>query len=136
HFVIGRKRVAGQPELRVDLGGLWYDVTEAIGQLRGMLPDQLPDLLVDGDCFERKTLGSVELADAIIGGDRLGVRHHARLQIADLQQGPSVVRILLDDLLVLLYCAVVLLFVDVLLSSLEYLLAIDSHVPSLKGFRG
>src|SRR6187401_1691841 len=100
-----------------------------------MLADELADLLVDGDRLERKPLGSVELTHAIVGRNGFRKRQHARLKIADLQKRPGIVRIFLDDLLVFLDCAVVLLLVDVLLCSLEYSLAIDSHVPSLKGFR-
>ena len=126
-LVVGRERVAGQAELGVDLGELRDDVAVAVGEMRRVLADDLADLLVDGDRFEREALGRVVLADPIVGGDRFGVRLEPRLQVTDLQQGPSVGRILLDDLLVLRDRPVVLLLLDVLLGGLEDFLAIDRH---------
>ena len=127
-LVVCSERVAGEPELGIDGRELGDDVPVAIFQLRDVLLDELADLLVDRDRLQREALRRVELTDAIVGGDRLGVRVHPSLQITDLQQCPSVVRILLDDLLVLLDRPVELLLVDVLLCGLEYLLAVDGQM--------
>jgi hypothetical protein len=103
--------------------------------MRDVLLDELADLLVDGNRLQREALRRVELTDAVVGGDRFRVRLHPRLQITDLQQCPSVVRILLDDSLVLLDRLVELLLVDMLLSGLEYLLSIDGQMTLRFGNR-
>jgi len=78
-LVVGRKRVARQAELRVDLGQLGHDMPIAVGQVRRMLLDQLADLLVDGDRLEREALRRIVLADAIVRRDCLGVSREPRL---------------------------------------------------------
>ena len=98
-----------------------------IFQVRDVFLDELADLLVDGDGLEREALRRIELADPVVCRDRLCVRVHPRLQITNLQQDPSVVRILLDDFLVLLQRLVEPLLVDMLLRCLEYLLAIEGQ---------
>jgi hypothetical protein len=133
-LVPGAERVAREPELRVDLREPRRHVPVAIGQLRRVRTDQLPNLLVDGDGLEREALGGVVLPHPVIGGDRVRVGLHARLQVPDLQQGPGVPRVLLDDLLILLDRPVVLSLVDVLLSGQEDLLAFGRHCCSERTF--
>jgi hypothetical protein len=118
HLVVGGERVAGQPELRVDLGELRDDMAVAIRELRRVLLDELADLLVDGDGLEREALRRVVLPDAIVRRDRFGIGLEARLEVTDLEERASVVRILLDDPLVLGDGPVVLLLLDVLLGCL------------------
>ncbi len=89
--------------------------------------DDLADLFVNSDGFEREALRRVILSDPLVGGDRVGVRLHLRLQVTDLQQGPSVVRILLDDLLVFRDRPVVSFFLYVTLGGQEHLLAVNGH---------
>jgi hypothetical protein len=101
--------------------------TPWIGQIGRVLLDDLADLFVDRDGLEREALSRVVLADPIVGRDRLGISLQARLQISDLEERPSVVRILLDDLLVLRDRPVVPLFLDVLLGALENFLSVDRH---------
>ena len=121
------ERVARQPELLVELGELRRDVRVRLLELRDVLRDDLADLLVDGDRLQREALARVELADPLVRADGVGVRLHLRLEVADLQEGPSVVRILLDDLLVLDDRLVVLLLLDVLLGGGEYLFSVNRH---------
>jgi hypothetical protein len=96
HFVEGGEGVAGQPELLVELGELRRDVPVALFELRRVLRDQLADLLVDGDRFEREPLARVELSDPLVRADGVGVGLHLGLEVPDLEQSPSVVRILCD----------------------------------------
>ncbi len=96
----------------------------AVGQIRRVLFDQLPDLFVNSNRLQREALGRVVLSDAIVGRDGFGVGREAGLQITDLQKRAGIVRIVLDDPLVLRDCPVVPLFLDVLLGSLKRVLAI------------
>ncbi len=127
HLVERRQRIARQSELLVELGELGRDVRVFLLELRDVLRDDLADLLVDGDGLERKALARVELADTLVRRDRVRVRLHLGLEVANLQQGPRVVRILLDDLLILRDRPVVLLFLDVLLGGNENLIAVNRH---------
>ena len=68
---------------------------------------------------ERKTAARVVERHAIVGRYGLGVSTQARLQITDAQQRPSVVRLVLHDLLVLQDGSVVLSLLDELLSELK-----------------
>src|ERR1051325_7358133 len=54
-LVVRRERVAGEPELRVDGRELRDDVPVAILELRDVLLDELADLLVNRDGFQRET---------------------------------------------------------------------------------
>jgi len=126
-LVVGRECVRRQAELGVDRRELRNDLPVPVFEVRDVLLDELADLFVDRDRLQREALRRVVLADSVVGGNRFRVCLHTRLQITDLQQGPSVVRILLDDLLVLLDRLVELLLVDMLLSGLEYLLAIEGQ---------
>ena len=96
-LVVRGERVAHQAELGIQLGELRRDVPVAIGEIRGRASDDLANLFVDSDCFQREALRGVVLADALVGGDRLAMRFHLRLQVTDLQQRPGVVRILLNQ---------------------------------------
>jgi hypothetical protein len=127
NFVEGRERVARQPELLVELGELRRDVRVPVLELGDVFRDDLADLLVDRDGLQGEALARVELPDPLVRPDRVGIGLHLRLEVADLQQGPCVVRILLDDLLVLDDRLVVLLLLDVLLGGGEYLFAVDRH---------
>ena len=126
-LVEGLQGVARQPERLVKLGELRRDVGVLVLELRDVLPDDLADLLEDGDRLQREALARVELADPLVGDDGVGVRLHLRLQIADLQEDPGVVRILLDDPLILRDRPVVPLLLDVLLGGCEDLLAVNRH---------
>ena len=90
-----------------------------------MLVDDLENLLVDGDGFEREALRRVVLADALVGGNRIGIGLQLELQVADLQQNPSIVGILLDDLLILRNRPVVSFLLYETLGGQENLLAVD-----------
>src|SRR5664279_5619579 len=90
-----------------------------------MLPDELADLFVDRDGFEGEALRRVVLADTVVRRDRFRISLQPRLEITDLEKRTSVVRVVLNDPLVLRDRPVVPLFLDVLLGSLEGFLAID-----------
>ncbi len=126
-FVERREGVAGQPQLLIELRELRADVRVPVLELRDVLRDDLADLLVDRDRFQGEALARVELTDPLVRADRVGVRLHLRLEVTHLQEGPRVVRILLDDLLILGDRSVVLLLLDVLLSGGEYLFSVDRH---------
>ena len=66
HLVEGGERVAGQPELLVQLRELRRDVPVLVFELRGVLRDELADLLVDRDRLEREALARVELPDPLV----------------------------------------------------------------------
>ena len=127
HFVQRPDRVARQPELLVELRELRREVRVPVFELGDVLGDDLANLLVDRDRFEGEALARVEPPDALVRADRIGIGLHLRLEVADLQQGPSVVRILLDHLLVLDDRLVVSLLLDELLGGDEYLLAVNRH---------
>jgi len=127
HFVERAERVARQAELVVKLREFWDDVRVLFLELREVLGDDFADLFVDRDRFQRVALARVEPADSFVGRDRAGVILHFRLEVANLQEGPSVVRIFLDDLLILDDRLVVLLLLDVLLGGDESLLTVDRH---------
>ncbi len=127
HLVEGGERVARQPELLVELCELRRDVRVLVLELRDVFRDDLADLLVDRDGFEREALARVELADPLVRPDGVGVRLHLGLQVADLEQDPGVVGILLDDPLILGDRTVVLLLLHELLRGDEYLLAVYRH---------
>ena len=127
HFVERRERVRGETELLVQLRELGRDVPVLLLELRRVLGDQLTNLLVDCNRFEREPLLRVELPDLLVGRDRVGVGLHLRLDVADLEQDPGIVRILLDDLLVLDDRLVVFLLLDKLLGGFEHLFAVDRH---------
>ncbi len=126
-FVVGIERVGHEAELRVELGELRRDVRIALGDLGDVLLDDLADLFVNSDGLEREALRRVILSDPLVGGDRVGVRLHLRLQVTDLQQRPGVVRILLDDLLVFRDRPVVSFFLNVALGGQQHLLAVNRH---------
>ncbi len=126
-FVERCERVADEAELLVELRQLRRDVAVFFFELREMLRDDLADLLVDGDRFEREPLTRVVLADALVGRNGVRERLHLRLEISNLEEGPCVVRILLDQLLVLENRLVVLLLLDELLGGREHLFAVDGH---------
>lgn len=121
------ERVARQPELLVELRELRRDVPVALLELGHVLRDDLADLLVDRDGLQGEALARVELPDALVSAHGVGVGLHLRLEVADLQEGPRVVRILLDDPLVLDDRLVVLLLLDVLLGGGEHLFSVNRH---------
>jgi hypothetical protein len=121
------ERVAREAELLIEIREQRSDVTVSLLEMRDVLRDEFANLLVDGDRLQREALRSVVLADPLVGRDGVPELRHFRLQIADLQESPSVVRILLDDLLVLRDRPVVLLLLDELLGVRLYPLAINRH---------
>ncbi len=127
YLVPGGQGIASQAQLGIDVGQLGNDMSVAIGQIRRVLLDQLADLFVDRDGFERETLRGIELTDPVVRRDGRGIRGQPCLKAANLQKRASVVRILLNDPLVFHDRPVVLLFLDVLLGSLENLLALDGQ---------
>ncbi len=68
----------------------------AVFELRRVLHEELADLLVDRDGLQREALVRVELADLLVRADGVGERLHLGLEVPDLEQSPSVVRILHD----------------------------------------
>ncbi len=126
-LVEGGQRVARETELLIELGELRRDVRVLVFERRDVPPDDLADLLVDGDRLEREALLRVELPHALVGRDGRGVALHLELEIAHLQESPCVVRIFLDDPLVLDHRLVVLLLLDVLLGGGEHLFAVNRH---------
>ena len=127
-LVEGGERVARETELLIELGELRRDVPVPLLELRDVLRDDLADLLVDGDRFEREALVRIELPYRLVSADRVGVEPLLCLQVTDLEQGPSIVRICIDQLPELCDRLVVLLLLDVLLGGLEHLVAINRHV--------
>ena len=127
-FVEGRERVARQTELLIEIRELRCNVPVFLFEMRDVLRDDLADLLVDRDRFEREALVRVQLSDGLVRRDGVGMRAHLLLQIADLEEGPSIVRIRLDQLLQLYDRLVVFLLLDELLGGLEHLVAIYRHV--------
>ncbi len=126
-FVERGERVAHETELLIELGELRRDVRVALFEVRDVLADDLADLLVDCNRLEREALLGVVATDALVRRDRLGIRLLLQLQIADLQQGPNVVRIAVDELLVLEDRLVVALLLYELGGGLEDLFAINRH---------
>jgi hypothetical protein len=127
HFVERRERVARQTELLIELGELRRDVRVPILEGRHVARDDLADLLVDGDRLEREALRRIEFPDPLVGRHGGAIAIHLELEVAHLQEGPSVVRIFLDDPLVLDHRLVVLLLLDVLLGGGEHLFAVNRH---------
>ncbi len=121
------ERVAHQPELLIELGELRRDVRVPLFEVRHVLLHDLADLLVDRDGLERESLRRVVAADALVGRDRLGVGLHLQLQVTHLQQRPSVVRIAVDELLVLEDRLVVALLLYEFRGGLEDLFTINRH---------
>jgi hypothetical protein len=127
-LVVGRQGVAGQSQLGVDLGQARDDVAVLGLEMAGVALDDPADLLVDRDGFDREPLTIVVLADPLVGGDGALVLLYLQVEIADLEQGAHVTRIVSDELLVLRDRLVVPFFVDKFLRDLEDLLAIDRHL--------
>jgi hypothetical protein len=96
HLVEGGERVARQTELLVQLRELGRDVPVPLLERRRVFANQLADLFVDGDRFEREPLRRIELSDPLVRADGVGVRLHLGLEVPDLQQSPSVVRVICD----------------------------------------
>ncbi len=119
--------VADEPELLIELGELGGDVRVLVLEGGDVARDRLADLLVDRDGLQRKALLRVELSHALVGRDGRAVLLGLELEVSQLQQGPCVVRILLDDPFVLDHRLVVLLLLDVLLGGGEYLFAVNRH---------
>ena len=95
-----------------------------VRQLGRMLPDKVPNLLVDRDGLDREPMLRVVLSDTIVGRYRVAESLHARLKVPDLQQRSGIAGVFSDDALVLFNRPVVPLLGDVLLSGLEYSFAI------------
>src|SRR6185436_20094192 len=85
------------------------------------------DLLVDRDGLEIEALFPVELRDLEVRLGRLLLGVPLRVEVADLQPDPDVLRILLDDAQVLLDRLVELALLDELLRGLHDLVLIDGH---------
>src|SRR5690606_1393103 len=128
--VPGRQGVAREPELGVDFGEARQDVGVAFVELRRVLAHDLAHLLVDGDRLQREALRRVILSDAFVRRDRVAVGVHARLKVTDLEERTGVVRIVVNDPLVLFNGPVEALFLDVLLGALKNSLSIDGHADS------
>jgi hypothetical protein len=119
------ERVRNEPELHVQVG-------ELAVQVREVRVDR-EDLLVDRDRFEREALVVVALGDARVRRDGLFARAPSDLQIADLQQDPHVVGVLLHEALVLRDGLVELAFRGELLRAVEDLLTVDAHGGPMAG---
>ncbi len=96
YLVVGRQGVAGQAELGVDLGQARHDVAVAPLEMLGVAPDDAADLLVDRDGLHREAFAVVELADLLVGLDGGFVGVELEVQVADLEKGPNVSRVV-DD---------------------------------------
>ena len=123
-------RVRQQPQLAVQLGQLEVDVDQARVELE--------DLLVDRDGLEVEALLAVELRDLEIGLGRLGLGALFGVQVADLEPDADVLRVLLNDLEVLLDRLVGVTLLDELAGRIHGLVLVESHdqparVPSLSG---
>ncbi len=132
HLVVVGERVGAQVELGQQLRELRHDVAEAILQVRGVLLNNLADLLVDRDRLNAEPLDRVVGGYSVVGVDGLGELLDPEVEVPDLEERADVVRVLRDDLLVLRDGLVVALLVSELLRFLEDLVAVDRH----SGLRG
>ena len=112
-------RVREQAELAVELGQLEVDLNQP--------RIELEDLLVDRDGLQVEALLAVELGDAEIGLRGLVLRALLGVEIADLEPDPDVLRVLADDLEVLLDGLVNLALVPRLAGCVHHLVLVDGH---------
>ncbi len=122
HELVLLHGVGEEAELPIDLGELDVHLDEPRIELQ--------DLLVDRDRFQVKALIAVELGDAEIGLGRLRLAPLLGVEVPELQPDADVLRVLFDDLCVLLDRLVELPLLDELLGGLHGLVLVDGHGSS------